>query len=76
MAKSKKTLNKSQKKTVQIAKAERQRKYQWVLINGKQVKIKRPELIEGSPIDEFIAINADPIWLHQNELWELNESSD
>jgi hypothetical protein len=23
------------------------------------------------PVDEFIARNADPIWLHQNELWEL-----
>jgi hypothetical protein len=28
-------------------------------------------LIEGLPVDEFIARNADPIWLHQNELWEL-----
>ncbi len=28
-------------------------------------------LIDGLPVDEFIARNADPIWLHQNEMWEL-----
>jgi hypothetical protein len=22
-------------------------------------------------VGEFIRINADPIWLHQNEMWEL-----
>ncbi len=22
-------------------------------------------------MEEFIAKNADPIWLHENELWEL-----
>ena len=22
------------------------------------------------PVDEFIRRNADPIWLHQNEMWE------
>ena len=30
-----------------------------------------PQMIEGLPVEEFIARNADPIWLHQNELWEL-----
>ena len=52
------------------AKKERQKKYQWIFINGKQVRIKRPPTIEGLPVDEFIARNADPIWLHQNEMWE------
>ena len=23
------------------------------------------------PVDELIARNADPIWLHQHEMWEL-----
>ena len=23
------------------------------------------------PVDEFIARNADPSWLQQNEMWEL-----
>lgn len=30
-------------------------------------------LIDGLPVDEFIARNADPIWLRQNEMWEFLE---
>jgi len=26
--------------------------------------------VDGVPVDEFIRNNADPIWLHQNEMWE------
>lgn len=40
-------------------------------MHGKQVRVRRPQLMEGLPVDEFIARNADPIWLHENELWEL-----
>ena len=43
-------------------------------MNGKQVRIKRRPTIEGMEVDEFIAQNADPIWLHQNEMWELINS--
>jgi hypothetical protein len=53
------------------ARRERRRKYMTVFINGKQKRVLRPELVEGIPVDEFIARNADPIWLHQNGLWEL-----
>ena len=43
-------------------------------MNGKQVRVKRPQLIEGIPVDDFISQNADPIWLHQNEMWdEIND---
>ena len=41
------------------AKAERQRKYMWVFMNGKQVRIKRPPTIEGIDADEYIRQNAD-----------------
>lgn len=41
-----------------------------VFINGKQVKIKRPPTIDGMDAEEFIRRNADPLWLHQNEMWE------
>jgi hypothetical protein len=41
------------------------------IVNGKQVRIKRASTVEGMPVDEFIMKNADPIWLHQNEMWEL-----
>jgi hypothetical protein len=33
-------------------------------------------MIEGMPADEFIARNADRIWLHQNGLWELMAPDD
>ena len=41
-----------------------------VFMNGKQKRIRRPPTIEGMDVDEFVKRNADPIWLHQNELWE------
>ena len=47
-----------------------------VFINGKQKRVPRQPTIEGLPVDEFIARNADPIWLRQNELWELMPSDD
>jgi len=53
-----------------LAKKERKAKYMMIFINGKQKRVLRPKMIEGLPIDEFIANNADPIWLHQNEMWE------
>ena len=42
-----------------------------VFINGKQKRVPRPPTIDGMPVDEFIARNADPTWLHQEELWHL-----
>lgn len=70
MAKIKKKLTAAQKKARKEAKAERQRKYMWVFMNGKQVRVKRPETIDGMDVDEFIKRNADPLWLHHNEYWE------
>ena len=73
MAKNKKKLSAAQKRARKAAKAERQKKYQWVFMNGKQVRVKRPPTIDGMDADEFIRRNADPIWLHQNEMWEYIE---
>ena len=53
------------------ARRERKRKYMIVFIGGKQKRVPREPMVEGLPVDEFIARNADPIWLHQNELWEM-----
>ena len=47
-----------------------------IFLNGKQKWVPRPQLIDGLPVEEFIARNADPIWLHQNELWELMTPED
>lgn len=71
MAKVKKKLTPAQNGAKRAAKAERQRKYESVFMNGKQVRIKRPPTVDGMPVEQFIEENADPIWLHQNELWEL-----
>jgi 16S rRNA U516 pseudouridylate synthase RsuA-like enzyme len=73
MAKIKKKLTNAQKAAKRKPKLERQQKYEMVFMNGKQVRVKRPSLIEGIPVDDFIRQNADPIWLHQNEMWELND---
>lgn len=70
MAKVMKKLTPAQKKKRNVAKVQRQRKYEWIFINGKQVRIKRPPTVDGIPVDQFIEENTDPIWLHQNELWE------
>jgi hypothetical protein len=53
------------------ARRERKKNFMMIFINGKQKRVRRPPSIEGLPVDDFIANNADPIWLHQNEMWEL-----
>jgi hypothetical protein len=53
------------------ARRERKRKYMIIFVNGKQKRVPREPLIDGLPVDEFIARNADPIWLHENGLWHL-----
>jgi hypothetical protein len=58
------------------ARRERKRKYMTIFINGRQKRVRRPDTIDGLPVEEFIARNADPIWLHQNELWELMTPDD
>ncbi len=70
MAKVKKKHTAAQKRARKKAKAERQKKYMWVFMNGKQVRVKRSSTIDGMDIDEYIQDNADPTWLHQNEIWE------
>ncbi len=52
------------------AKKKRQNEYMTVFMDGKQKRIKRPPTIDGMSADDFIMNNADPIWLHQNEMWE------
>jgi hypothetical protein len=58
------------------ARRERKKKFMTIFANGKQNRIPRPPLLEGLPVKEFIAKNADPIWLHQHELWESLTLSD
>ena len=66
MAKQKRKLTPAEKK----AKARRKAEFMTIFLNGKQKRVRRPVLIDGMDPDEFILRNADPIWLHQNEMWE------
>jgi hypothetical protein len=52
------------------ARRERKRQFMTIFINGKQKRVPRPQTIEGLPVEEYIARNADPIWLHENGPWE------
>ncbi len=58
------------------ARRERKKKFMTVFINGKQKQVPRPPLIDGLPVEEFIARNADPTWLHENGLWEYMTPDD
>jgi len=66
MTKQKKKLTPAQK----AAKKKRREEYMTVFMNGKQKRVKRPPTIDGMSVEDFIQNNADPIWLHQNEMWE------
>lgn len=53
------------------ARRERKKEFMTIFINSKQKLVPRPPTIDGLAVDEFIDQNADPIWLHENGLWEL-----
>lgn len=43
---------------------------------SRRLRVKRPPTVDGMDVDEFIRRNADPIWLHQNEMWEHMDPED
>jgi len=51
-------------------KKRRAQEYMTVFDGGRQKRVKRPPTIDGMSVDEFIRNNADPLWYHQNEMWE------
>ena len=64
---------KRRRKLSAAKKAEKKRhrkEYMTLFVNGKQKRVNHPTTIDGLDVDEFIRRNADPIWLHQNEMWE------
>ncbi|MBM4092474.1 MAG: hypothetical protein FJ276_24080 [Planctomycetes bacterium] len=68
------------RKKRKLTAAEKRAKRKWrqehemVFLNGKQKGVKKPPTIDGMDVDEFIRRNADPIWLHQNGLWEYMDN--
>jgi uncharacterized protein YnzC (UPF0291/DUF896 family) len=64
---------KRKRKLTAAEEAEKQRRraeYMTIFIRGKQKRVRRPPMIEGMTPEDFIRANADPIWLHQNEMWD------
>ena len=59
-----------------VIKEARRKKFMTVFINGKQKRVRKPDTIDGLTTEEFIKANADPMWLHQNEMWEYIECSE
>jgi hypothetical protein len=58
------------------AKQRRKAEFRTVFINGKQKRVRRPPTIDGMKVEEFIRRNADLIFLHEHEMWELMEERD
>jgi len=72
MAKPKRKLTSVQKR----ARKKRREEFMTVFIHEKQKRVRHPPTIDGIDVDEFIMRNADPIWLHQNGLWEYLDQKD
>ncbi len=51
-------------------KKRRRKEYMSIFINRKQKRVKRPTTIDGMDLEKFVRRNADPIWLHKNQMWE------
>jgi hypothetical protein len=67
------SVSKAKRKLTAQQKAEKKRRaqeYMTVFIRGKQKRVKRPPTIDGLSVEEFIRNNADPLWYHQNEMWD------
>ncbi len=69
MAKPKKKLTPAQR----AAKKRRKEEFMTIFVNGKQKRVRREPTIDGMDPEEFIRRNADDIWLHQNERWDILE---
>ena len=61
--------SKPKRRLATAGRREREKKYMTIFINGKQKRVLRRPMIDGLSVDEFIARNADPMWLHANGLW-------
>ena len=48
----------------------RRQEFMTIFIHGKMKRVPRPPQVEGMDAEEFIHRNADPLWLHQSEMWE------
>lgn len=58
------------------ARKKRSEEYETVFINGKMKRVRRPPTVEGMSVENFVRANADPIFLHQEGLWEALEGEE
>lgn len=75
MSKKKRKLTPAEK----AAKQKRRLEYETVFMDGKMKRVRRRPTVEGTALDEFLRTHADPVFLHQEGLWEyveLRESED
>lgn len=72
MSKRKRKLTPAEKR----ARKKRREEFMTIFVNGRQKRVRRPPTVDGMDVDEFIRQNADPIWLHQNGLWEYMSEAD
>jgi hypothetical protein len=66
-------MKKPKRKLTAAQRREKDRKrkeFMTIFVHGKMKRVRRPPTIDGLDPEEFIRRNADPIWLHENELWE------
>jgi hypothetical protein len=56
-----------------MSRRERKKNFMTIFIGGQQQRVPRPPQIDVLSVEEFLERNADPIWLHQNGLWEFME---
>lgn len=69
MAKPKKKLTPAQR----AEKKRRKLEFMTIFVHGKQKCVRRPPTIDGMDVETFIRQNADDVWLHQNERWDILE---
>jgi hypothetical protein len=69
MGKKKRKLNPAEK----AAKQKRRLEYETVFMDGKMKRVRKPPRVQGTALDEFLRTHADPIFLHQEGLWEYIE---
>lgn len=55
------------------AKKKRREEHQTVFIHGTMKRVRREPTVEGMSVEAFVRANADPIFLHQEGLWEYLE---
>jgi len=51
-------------------KKRRRTEYMTIFVRGKKKRVRRPPTIVGMSVEEFVRANADPVWLHENEMWD------